>query len=253
MNDTLKTIHNLHSNHGNFSSREVSDEDLETIIKAGVRASNASGRQSYSIIVVDDKAVMKEYLEYVGSKALIFYLDFTRLKDTAEYLGHSYECGGIVDFITASTDTALSAQSAAIAAASLGIDYLFTNSVHRGDIGKLYEKFKLPQKHCFPLMALILGYSESDGSIARGRLDGAGVIHHKEYHRLNNEGLEELVQEHDKADKNMGVVFFKRDSSQTYSRYLDWFYCVWCKPNSEFRKRNKVIIANLLKEIGFLE
>ncbi|MBA1334261.1 MAG: hypothetical protein HPY66_1970 [Firmicutes bacterium] len=90
MNDTFKTIHNLHSTHGNFSSREITGEDLDAIIKASVRAANASARQSYSIIVVNDKAVMKEYLEYVGSKALIFCLDFTRLKDTAEYLGHPF-------------------------------------------------------------------------------------------------------------------------------------------------------------------
>jgi nitroreductase len=243
MNDTLKTIHNLHSTHGNFSSQEVPNEELEAILKAGVRASNASARQSYSIIVVDDKAVMKEYLEYAGSKALIFCVDFTRLKDTAEYLEHPYECGGIVDFITASTDTALSAQSAAIAAASLGIDYLFTNSVHRGNMGKFYEKFKLPQKHCFPLLALILGYSESDENTPRGRLDGAGVIHYKEYHRLDNESLEESVQEYDKEEKYMGISFFKRDSAQSYRGYLGWFYSVWCKRNSEFRKRNKLDCA----------
>ncbi|MFZ5968070.1 MAG: nitroreductase [Bacillota bacterium] len=253
MNDTLSTIRNLHSTHGNFSSREISNADLEVIIKASVRASNASARQSYSIIVVDDKSVMKEYLEYVGSKALIFCLDFTRLKDTAEYLGHPFECGGVVDFITAGTDTAFAAQTAAIAASSLGIDYLFTNSVHRGDMKKFYEKFKLPQEHCFPVIALILGYSDNDKAVVRGRLDGSGVVHYNAYHRLDHSELAAQVDEYDHAGKNMGVVFFKRNAEQTYGRYLDWFYRVWCKPKSEFRKHKRAEMTNLLKDIGFIE
>ncbi len=253
MNDTLKTIFSLHSTHGHFSNREITAEDLNIIIKAAVRASNASARQSYSIVVVDDKAVMKEYFEYAGSKALLFCLDFTRLKDTAEYLDHPFDCGGVLDFITAHTDTALSAQTAAIAAQSLGIDYLFTNSVHRGDMKRFYEKFKLPQKHCFPVIALILGYSESDDADSRGRLDGPGLVHFHEYHRLDPSELQAQVDEYDITEKNMGVVFFKRGVEQTYSRYLDWFYRVWCKPNSELRKRRMREIGSLLKEIGFIE
>ncbi|HYE83433.1 MAG TPA: nitroreductase [Clostridia bacterium] len=252
MNATLKTIYSLHSTHGNFSSREIAASDLETILKAGIRAANASARQSYSIIVVDDRTVMKEYLEYAGSKALIFCADFTRLKDTAEYLGHPFECGGIEDFITACTDTALAAQTSAIAAASLGIGYLFTNSVRRGNLESFYKKFNLPDKYCFPLVALILGYPENSDTAVRGRLDGLGIVHNRKYSRLGGEELETLVQEYDRADKNMGLVFFKR-GAQGHSRYLDWFYRVWCKPGSELQKRRRVEIADLLKKIGYIE
>jgi len=47
------------------------------------------------------------------------------------------------------TDTALAAQTAVIAAGSLGIDYLFTNSIHCGDLRGFCEKFNLPDKLCF--------------------------------------------------------------------------------------------------------
>lgn len=66
-------------------------------------------------------------------------------------------------------------------------------------------------------------------------MDGPGIVHYNEYRRLEAVELETVVNEYDKADKNMGVTFYKRDTAQTYSRYLDWFYRVWCKPNSEFR------------------
>lgn len=66
MNETLKTLYGLRSIHGKFSDKEVSDEDLNTIMNACVQAATASARQSYSIVVVEDKKVMKS-LGYVGS------------------------------------------------------------------------------------------------------------------------------------------------------------------------------------------
>lgn len=253
MNETIQTLHNLHTTHGNFSSREVSESDLKVILNSCVCAASASARQSYSVIVIDDKAVMKEYLDYVGSRALLFCVDFTRLTDTAEYLHHRYQCGGMQDFITGSTDTILAAQTAAVAATSLGIDTMFTNSVHRKDWEKLYEKFKLPRKHCFPLIALILGYSANKHHATRGRLSGSGVIHYAEYSRLDRKDLEEIIREYDITEKQMGLEFFKRDASQIYKRYLDWFYCVWSKPETEeFLQRKADQLWSVLKNAGFL-
>lgn len=253
MNETMKTLHNLHTAHGNFSSREVSESDLKIILDACVCAASASARQSYSIIVIDDKVVMREYLDYVGSRALLFCVDYTRLNDTAEYLHHPHQCGGMQDFITGSTDTILAAQTAAVAATSLGIDTMFTNSIHRKDWDKLYDKFKLPRKHCFPLITLILGYSTNKHHTTRGRLNGSGVIHYAEYNRLNDKELEEIVMEYDIAEKNMGLEFFKRDASQSYQRYLDWFYCVWSKPRAdEVLQRKSDALWSVLRNAGFL-
>ena len=83
MNETLKTIHSLRSTHGNFSDENVSVEDVQTIIEASVRAANASARQSYSIIVIEDKEVVKKLCGYVGSVALLYCIDYTRIIDTA--------------------------------------------------------------------------------------------------------------------------------------------------------------------------
>ena len=137
-NETLKTIHSLRSTHGNFTEREVSDEDVQTIIGAAVRAANASARQSYSIVVVEDRALIKQLCGYVGSKGLVFCVDYTRIIDAAEHLGHSFSAEGTTSFVTGSIDTILVAQTAAIAAQSLGIDSLFTNGIHRGDMSRVY-------------------------------------------------------------------------------------------------------------------
>ncbi len=92
-NETLRTIHSLRSTHGNFSDKEVTDEDLRTILNAAVRAANSSARQCYSIVVIEDRKLMKQVTQYAGSKALIFCVDYNRLIDTAGYLGYTYDAG----------------------------------------------------------------------------------------------------------------------------------------------------------------
>ncbi len=229
MNQTLETIHRLHSTHGNFSERTIPATDLVTILQAAVRAASASARQTYSIIVVDEKPVMKEYLQYVGSHALIFCVDFSRLRATAERLQYPYQSQHITDFITGSTDTILAAQTAAIAAKSLGIDSLFTNSIHRKDLSRFYQHFNLPAQDCFPLIGLILGYaSGTEQPVSRGRFCGKGLIHFGKYQSLTPEELDQLVAEYDDPNKHLGLVFKEKD--KLFARYMDWFFQVWVKP-----------------------
>lgn len=225
MNETLLTIHRLRSIHGGFSEREITPDDLTTILNAAVRAATASARQSYSIIVVEDKLVMREYFSYVGSKVLLFCVDFTRIADAAAVLGHSYEVPEIQGFIAGSTDTILAAQTAAIAAKSLGIDSLFTNSVHRLDLHALYQHFQLPERHCFPLVALILGYPLHEPAYHVERLTGAGVIHFDHYSRITRDEAGDLVQAYDDPEEHLGMDTDWR--ALGYDHYLDWYYSAW--------------------------
>jgi len=250
MNETLNTIHSLRSVHGDFSTKDIAEEDLDTILNACVRAANASARQSYSIIVVQDRAVMKEYLGYAGSKALIFCVDYNRIVSMAEHLKHSFQVEGIIAFITGSVDTALAAQTAAIAAKSLGIDSLFTNSLHRGDMKRIHRQFKIPEEHCFPLVALILGYSTSEPRYLKGRLK-RGVIHYDTYHNLTDEELKEIVQEYDDPQKHLGSI--ENWKEQGFAHYLDWFYNVWSTRAASALPQRLDRFYEVLEKAGFLE
>jgi len=249
MNETLMTIHNLRSVHGDFSSREVTPEDLNTILSACVRAANASARQSYSIIVVEDRSVIKECLGYNGSKALVFCVDYNRIVNTAKHLGYSYEVEGIIALITGSVDASLAAQTAAVSAKSLGIDSLFTNSIHRGDIGRIYKQFQLPEKHCFPLIALILGYAATEPRYLKGRLR-KGVIHYNRYQSLSDKELAEIVNEYDDPQKHLGSIENWRE--QGFAHYLDWFYKVWSTRGTKTLPERLNQFYETLKRAGFL-
>ncbi len=227
MNETLKTIHSLRSIHAAsdscFSSKEVTREDLETILDACLRAASAGNSQSYSIIVVEDRAVIKEVLRQDGSKALLFCVDYNRLVETAKHLNRSYLVEDIIAFIAGSTNTILAAQTAAIAAKSLGIDSLFTNSVHRGDVARIYKQFELPEKYCFPLISLILGYPAKEPEHLKGRVK-KGVIHYGKYHKSTEEELEEIVQEYDDPQRQLYLSTVEPWKEQGFVHYLDYYY-----------------------------
>ncbi|MHA2295518.1 MAG: nitroreductase family protein [Candidatus Hodarchaeales archaeon] len=248
MKETIKTIHSLRSIR-RFTKKDIPNSDLQVILKASVCAANSGGRQCYSIIVVDDEAVLKK-LFYGANRALVFCVDFNRIADTAARLGHQYDTGGIMEFITGSTDAILVAQNAAIVAKSLGLDSLFTNSIHRLEHSEIYELFNLPKEYCFPLISLCLGYATEEPPYKKGRLDSLGIIHYGRYQELSDEELDKLIDEYDDKDKHLGFAVnwkkegFKHYLDRYFTRRLQWFH-------SDIRSKEDGIIT-VLQETGFL-
>lgn len=249
-NQTLRIIHSLRSIHGNFSDRQVSEADVAVILEATVRAANASNMQTYSIVVSRDPAKIQKLTGYKAGCLLLYCADHTRLIDTAAHLGLEYHADNMEAFITSSTNTILAAQTAVIAAKSLGIDSLLTNGIHRGDMERLWTILDLPQKSCFPLIALLLGYPKSEPDHRRGRLSGKGVIHHESYQRLRKGELDALVRQHDDRSQHLGQI---DDWEQKgFQHYLEWFHKDWLRSAAKPAAAEGQAIRRLRKS-GFLD
>ena len=249
-NDTIKTIRSLRSTHGNFQDKPIPDAALETILQSSLRAANASNNQSYSIVVIKNRQTMKSVCGYQGGCVLLYCADYTRLKVCAELMGYNYDPGTMEGFVTASTNTALAAQTAVIAARSLGIDSLLTNGVHRGDMERLWKLLDLPQTHCFPIIALVLGYSTEPGHL-KGRLDGPGVIHSEKYHALTKEEAGGIVLQYDDKQRDLGL---NDDwAAKGHKHYLDWFFKDWMRVGSKPAVQQETQILRLLKRTRFVE
>lgn len=247
MNETLNTIQRLRSIR-NFSEKEISDSDLKTILDVAVRAATAGMQQSYSIIVVENKEILKE-LFYNANKALVFCVDHNRLVDTAKHLNQTYLVDRLEAFVTGSTDTLLAAQTAAIAAKSLEIDSLFTNSIHRTNF-RIYEILKLPERYCFPLIALCLGYRSKDPNHKKGRLRDVGIIHFNKYQKLSAEELDKIIEEYDNEANNLTFVRWKE---MGFKHYLDWYFTEYFTP--EDTPKTKTITESFyttLKKVHYL-
>jgi len=248
-NETLKTIANLRTIHGNFLDKEVPDAMIQQVLQASVRAANASNTQSYSIVVVKDRALMQQVCTYRGGCMLLYCVDFNRLKAGAESLGHPYFPDNIVNFVTASINTAFAAQTAVIAARSLGLDCLTTNGIHRGDMDRVWKLLELPQKHCFPLIAIVLGYPAQEPDHRMGRLAGAGVVHNGKYQPLTKDQVEKITVAYDDPGQHLGL----NDTWKTdgYKHYLDWFFKAWAGGSKPTKKETQML--SLLKRSGFVE
>lgn len=249
-NDTIKTIRGLRTIHGNFSDQEIPEDRLQTILQASLRAANASNMQNYSIVVLRDRQVMKEVCGYRGSRTLVFLADNNRMMASARSLGHGYAPDDVTNLVTSIVDTTLAAQTAAIAARSLGIDTLLTNGVHRGDMERLWKLLDLPPTHCFPVIALVLGYPTQEPAHLKGRYDGPGIIHEGKYHRPSDEELAEITRRYDDPATHLALNDdWAKDGDK---HFFDWLFTKWVgrfpRPAGQPTQ-----MLQLLKRSGYLE
>ena len=247
MNDALQTIHTLRTVHGSFAKKPISDDDLNTILGASVRAANASARQSYSIIVVDPD--IRKELRWAGAEVLLYCVDFNRLTSSAAHIGESFDAGSFLPFLTGVVDTCLAVQTAVIAAKSLGIDSMISNGVYRaGAQDKVRTALRIPEKGCFPLLQLCLGYPRGRTSKPKGRLTDLGVVHRGKYRPLTSDQLDEVVSAYDKPSRRLCLGNHWKKAG--FPHYLSWFFSEWSK-NVETSAQSKQLLETL-KESGFL-
>jgi len=249
MNQTIETIKNLHSTR-KYSKQNIPDEQIEIILDAAVSAGNSGNRQVYSILVIDDEKLLKKYF-YGGNKALVFLIDFSRWVNLANHLklDITSSIDGLRGFTISSMDAMIAAQNAALAAKSLGIESLFTTSLHRGDFEEIYEKLNLPNKYCFPYLSLALGYSDESKSIHKGRVKN-GVIHYGKYKQMSPKELEDQIQEYDDDKNHLGFTSRENWEKAGFQHYLEFYFTKWSKsqPVDEIRSFYKVIADS-----GFLD
>jgi nitroreductase len=250
VNDTFKTIRSLRTTHGNFTDQPIPEKHLDLILDATVRAANASNMQTYSIIVIKDRAKMKAVSGYQASCLLVYCVDHNRLKTCAKALGHPYFPDNINSFITSSTNTILAVQTAAIAARSLGIDYLITNGIHRGDMKRQWDLLDLPAEHCYPLIALLLGYPTEEPSVKKGRLTDTGIVHREKYQTLMPQQVDEVIAEYDDPDKH--IALNDTWKNQGHKHYLDWLFTDWLRRSAKPTAKETQMLA-LLKRSGYVE
>ena len=153
--ETMKTLNNLRSVRVFDQNKRISEETMKMILEASVRAATASHRQSYAIIDIDDREVIRSTFGNNGDRALLYCVDIDRLEQLARRLGVVFDNKGMVEYHSGIIDTILAAQTAVIAARSLGVDSVIHQSLQFKDMNAIYEQFNIPKHKCFPVMATI--------------------------------------------------------------------------------------------------
>jgi nitroreductase len=238
MNETMQVILNRRSIRA-FQNRAIDREVVDAIIKAAMRSPTAGNMMLYSILEIDDHslkdklAVSCDNQPFIARAPLIlvFLADYQRWYDFFLKSGVTDLCAarkeqirrpGEGDLLLACNDAIIAAQTAVIAAESLGL-----GSCYIGDIMEKYEYHRdlldLPQ-YVLPVTMLCLGYPRPiTKSPAQTTRFGQEYIHFKNrYHRLDAEELEAMFKDSSRPHlveeaANFGQDYYIRKFASEFS------------------------------------
>jgi len=208
MNPVLELIHKRRSVRV-YDPTPISDEEKDAILQAAMRAPTAGAMMLYSIIEVADPALKQRLVETCDHQpfiakaplVLLFLADYQRWMDYYEKTGAPQFAAGLGreprtpqagDLVLACCDALIAAQTAVIAAESLGV-----GSCYIGDILEnaetVRQMFHLP-RYTFPVTLLCFGYPRSAPGAPVSRFDQRFIVHENTYHRLEPAELAEMMQ-----------------------------------------------------------
>lgn len=243
MNDVLKTLQNRVSLRG-YEKKEITPQDYNAIIESMMRAPTAGNQMLYSVIAVRDQKTKEilsrtcDHQAFIATAPLILvfladhqrWFDYYRQNGVAQYCqekGLLFEAPQESDLLLAIQDTMIAAQTAAIAAESLGI-----GSCYIGDIMENYEEhkklFNLPE-WAFPIGMLCLGYyRENQPRVLKKRFDQEFIVFNEAYRHLTPEEYSKMFAEQEKtfdpknrfeAD-NYAKAFYARKTGAEFSKEM---------------------------------
>ena len=227
-----------------YDKRDISQETLDVILQAMMRAPTAGNQMLYSVIVVRDEQTKQKLAQSCDHQAfiatapvlLIFladhqrWFDYYQQNDVAGYCdrqGLRFEAPQESDLLLAIEDAMIAAQNAVIAAESLGI-----GSCYIGDIMENYEfhreLFDLPD-WAFPIGMLCLGYyRENHLKKLRPRFEQQYIVFDEKYRHLSADEYEQMFAEQAKSFSlqnpyhadNYAQAFYARKTGAAFSKEM---------------------------------
>ena len=201
-------VENHRSVRSYHTDREIPPEHERMIVAAAQRSSSSCNLQTYVFISVKDREKRKKIAGICAKQryvyqANLFYLvcvDLYKMKIVTEKAGYRYYQEQFFDsFLMAAMDTAIAAQSAALAAESLGYGICMIGGV-RNHPEKIIEIMGLPEK-VFPVTGLCVGIPAKTNPI-KPRLPLKGVYFDGAY---DPQAVEEAIEEYDRVMLESGI------------------------------------------------
>lgn len=242
-NQVLEIIHQRKSVRA-FEDKPIAPAVRQSVLDATRRAPTAGNMMLYSIIEVKDQAKKDRLVETCDNQpfiatapwVLLFLADYQRWYDYFEVSGVEQICQdeGVTmlkpeegDLMLACCDALIAAQTAVIAAESMGL-----GSCYIGDILENFEihqeMFSLPP-YAVPIAMLCLGYptQEQKAREQTSRFEQEFIVHEDLYHRIDEEGYKRMFAQRQarlkssgSASTNIGLALYKRKFSAAYSEEM---------------------------------
>ncbi|WP_033543156.1 nitroreductase family protein [Planococcus sp. CAU13] len=190
-----------------YEDREISQDLLDEILEAGIRASSSGNMQTYSIIVTKDKGLREklynahmEQSMVVDAPVLVtFCCDFNRMRKWLALNDAPVHFDNFMSLMIGSIDATLASQNVALAAENrgLGICYMGSTLANCDQIGELLS---LPE-NVVPVVGFSLGYPAEDPA-PRDRLPLEGIVHYEQYQDYSDDDILKIYEERNKKGWN---------------------------------------------------
>ncbi|HOO96666.1 MAG TPA: nitroreductase family protein [Caldisericia bacterium] len=185
-----------------FKNESVSEEDIETIIKAAVRAPSAGNMQNYSLVLVDDLDKRKAMGLSHAPLVVVALADQNRNKKRFELSDAPFYFDKGINLFVSYWDAVIALHNLVIAAESIGLGAYYMGRVLKMDISTILG---IPE-HVFPAGLVCLGYPDEKPDLMT-RLPLEAVVHRNNY---KNPTKTDIAKFYSKADKTWDSMPPKR-------------------------------------------
>ena len=203
----LTDVINGHRSIREYENREISQELMDEILEAGIRASSSGNMQTYSIVVTRDKALREKLYEAHMEQSMVvdapvlvtFCADFNRMRKWLALNDAPVHFDNFMSLMIGAIDATLASQNCALAAENrgLGICYMGSTLANCDQIGELLN---LPE-NVVPVVGFSLGYPAEDPA-PRDRLPMKGIVHYDQYRDYSEEEILEIYEERNEKGWN---------------------------------------------------
>lgn len=200
MNEVIKTMLE-HRSIRKYTDQKIEKETLDLILRAACNGSTTGNMQLHSIIVTEDKEMMKKMAPYhfnqpISTNApliLTFCADFNRFNKYCEYRGADTTAyNNIQSYHWAVADAIIAAQNACVAAESLGLGICWLGTITY-NVDKFIDAMNLPQ-NVIPLACISIGYPAENPPLT-DKLPVEALIHRETYQDYTEESINRFYQE----------------------------------------------------------
>ena len=183
-----------------FFDKEIPEDILNTILKAGIHAATGGNLQPYSIIKIKDDDVKRKLTTLCGEQEfiytapvdLLFCIDWHRLERWAKLQNTPFTANNSFrHFWISFQDTIIAAQNICTAADAFGLGSVYVGTVLEC-FRELRDILKLPDG-VFPVVLLSLGYPKVRPA-SKKKLDIDIIVHDEKYQDLPDSQLLEAFE-----------------------------------------------------------
>lgn len=245
-NPTLNLIRS-HASIRKYKSDPLPVNLIETIISAAQQASSSSNLQTYSVVATTEPECREKLAEICSNQEhirtaplfLTWCADLARLQQVSQMRNYIQNTEYLENFFIAAVDAAIAAQTAALAAESLGLGICYIGGI-RNNPREVINLLGLPPL-VFPVTGMTVGWPDCE-SIIRPRLPLTAILHWGKY---DPSPYATALLEYDQAMQQTGI--YKNRQVPTPNRDGEMENYGWLEHTA--RRVSQIVRPGLRKEI----